>query len=237
MMVPSASCWSCQPPGPVQKVLSRWWQRLAEEHSHGQTDELKLRKTAPLRTGRCQNWPRGVRQFRRSPAARHPHVGKRVAGRGPTAVQPSPGVHADDCWAPRWAVVAAIPGHVNDLVDAVERYLDERDLERPHLAGLSLGVGWPSSWPGGAARQPCARWPGGFRSAGDSAQAQVKKQIHARRRARPHGRRPRPAGPHHPGRDGRGMSARPETCCEPDNSGPRSRRPVTFLVRASYGNA
>jgi hypothetical protein len=43
-------------------------------------------------------------------------------------------------------------------------------------------VGWPSSWPGGAARQPCARWPRGFLSAGDSEQARVKKQIHARRR-------------------------------------------------------
>ncbi len=31
------------------------------------------------------------------------------------------------------------PATVPDVVDAAERYLDERGLERPHLAGNSLG--------------------------------------------------------------------------------------------------
>lgn len=71
------------------------------------------------------------------------------------------------------------PATVDDLVDAVERYLDEHNLERPHVAGLSLG-GWMAIELArrGRAATVCALAPGGFWSAGDSAQGQVKKQIH-----------------------------------------------------------
>ena len=103
-----------------------------------------------------------------------------MAGRGPAAVQPSSGVHAT-----RW------PGHrsgppvqrcpadtVSDLVDAAERYLDERGLERPHLAGLSVG-GWMAIELArrGRAATVCALAPAGFWSAGDSAQTQVNNQA------------------------------------------------------------
>ncbi len=71
------------------------------------------------------------------------------------------------------------PATVDDLVDAVERFLDERGLERPHIAGLSLG-GWMAIELArrGRAATVCALAPGGFWSAGDSAQTHVKKQIH-----------------------------------------------------------
>lgn len=71
------------------------------------------------------------------------------------------------------------PATVDDLVDAVERYLDELNLERPHVAGLSLG-GWMAIELArrGRAATVCALAPGGFWSAGDSAQGQVRKQIH-----------------------------------------------------------
>ena len=70
------------------------------------------------------------------------------------------------------------PATVSDLVDAAERYLDERGLERPHLAGLSLG-GWMAIELArrGRAATVCALAPAGFWSAGDSAQSQVKKQV------------------------------------------------------------
>ena len=70
------------------------------------------------------------------------------------------------------------PATVSDLVDAAERYLDERGLERPHLAGLSLG-GWMviELARRGRAATVCALAPAGFWSAGDSAQSQVKNQV------------------------------------------------------------
>ena len=70
------------------------------------------------------------------------------------------------------------PATVSDLVDAAERYLDERGLERPHLAGLSLG-GWMAIELArrGRAATVCALAPAGFWSAGDSAQSQVNNQV------------------------------------------------------------
>lgn len=70
------------------------------------------------------------------------------------------------------------PNRISDLVDDAERYLDERGLDRPHLAGHSLG-GWMAIELArrGRAATVCALAPAGFWSAGDSAQAQVHKQI------------------------------------------------------------
>ena len=70
------------------------------------------------------------------------------------------------------------PATVSDLVDAAERYLDERGLERPHLAGLSLG-GWIAIELArrGRAATVCALAPAGFWSTGDSAQTQVNNQV------------------------------------------------------------
>lgn len=70
------------------------------------------------------------------------------------------------------------PHKVSDLVDDAERYLDERGLDRPHLAGLSLG-GWMAIELArrGRASTVCALAPAGFWSFGDSAQGRVHKQI------------------------------------------------------------
>jgi pimeloyl-ACP methyl ester carboxylesterase len=71
------------------------------------------------------------------------------------------------------------PTTVSDLVDAAERYLDEHGLERPHLAGLSLG-GWMAIELArrGRAATVCALAPAGFWSVGDRTQTHVKKQVH-----------------------------------------------------------
>ncbi len=76
-------------------------------------------------------------------------------------------------------VLQRSPATVGDLVDALELYLDERDLERPHVAGLSLG-GWMAVELArrGRAETVCALAPAGFWSEGDSAQRHVKKEIH-----------------------------------------------------------
>lgn len=70
------------------------------------------------------------------------------------------------------------PTTAGDLVDAVERYLDERGVERPHIAGHSLG-GWMAIELArrGRAASVCALAPAGFWSAGDSAQLQARKEI------------------------------------------------------------
>ncbi|MEV3905348.1 alpha/beta hydrolase [Mycobacterium sp. NPDC050551] len=75
--------------------------------------------------------------------------------------------------------LARSPATVSELVDALERYLDERGLERPHLVGLSLG-GWMAIELArrGRAATVCALAPAGFWSPGDEAQAHTKKQIH-----------------------------------------------------------
>jgi len=70
------------------------------------------------------------------------------------------------------------PATASDLVDAAERYLDEHGLERPHLAGHSLG-GWMAIELArrGRAATVCALAPAGFWSAGDSAQSQANKEV------------------------------------------------------------
>lgn len=71
------------------------------------------------------------------------------------------------------------PATVSDLVDAMERYLDEHGLTRPHVAGLSLG-GWMAIELArrGRAASVCALAPGGFWSRGDQAQTQAKRKVH-----------------------------------------------------------
>jgi pimeloyl-ACP methyl ester carboxylesterase len=60
------------------------------------------------------------------------------------------------------------PATVSDLVDAAERYLDERGLERPHLAGHSLGGQMAIELARrGRAATVCALAPGGLFPVGD----------------------------------------------------------------------
>lgn len=70
------------------------------------------------------------------------------------------------------------PTTVSDLVDAAERYLDDHQLETPHLVGLSLG-GWMAIELArrGRAASVCAFAPAGFWSAGDSAQSHARKEV------------------------------------------------------------
>lgn len=70
------------------------------------------------------------------------------------------------------------PNKISDLVDDVERQLYERGLDRPHIAGHSLG-GWMAIELArrGRAATVCALAPAGFWSAGDATQAHVHKQI------------------------------------------------------------
>jgi pimeloyl-ACP methyl ester carboxylesterase len=80
------------------------------------------------------------------------------------------------------------PATISDLVDAAEHYLHERGLERPHLAGHSLG-GWMAIELArrGRAATVCALAPAGFWSPGGSAQSQakVRKLVAMGRFARP----------------------------------------------------
>jgi pimeloyl-ACP methyl ester carboxylesterase len=78
------------------------------------------------------------------------------------------------------------PVRVRDLVDDIERKLDELDLERPHIAGDSLG-GWMAIELSrrGRARTVCALSPAGFWTAGTTEQtAGVRKIRTAIRSAR-----------------------------------------------------
>jgi pimeloyl-ACP methyl ester carboxylesterase len=63
------------------------------------------------------------------------------------------------------------PTTMTDMVDAAERYLDERGLDRPHLAGNSMGgfVAIELARRGRAA-SVCVFSPGGFWTAGDGFQ-------------------------------------------------------------------
>ncbi len=84
------------------------------------------------------------------------------------------------------------PVTVGDVVDATERYLDEHNLERPHLAGNSLG-GWVSVELArrGRAASVCALSPAGFWWDSKS-----HKQVVGRlRRSRALGRFSRPIAP------------------------------------------
>ncbi len=70
------------------------------------------------------------------------------------------------------------PVSVRDLVDDVERALDARGLERPHVAGNSLG-GWMAIELArrGRARTVCAFSPAGSWTAGTSEQAAGVRKI------------------------------------------------------------
>jgi len=82
------------------------------------------------------------------------------------------------------------PATITDVVDAAERYLDERGLERPHLAGNSMGgrVAIELARRGRAATV-CAFSPAGFWSPGDGFQAiamgKIQRGASLGRRARP----------------------------------------------------
>src|SRR5262245_56515756 len=82
------------------------------------------------------------------------------------------------------------PVKMDDVLDAAERYLDERDLDRPHLAGNSMG-GYMAIELARRHRAAtvCALNPGGFWSAGDGLQAEIlqgfKKSRTPARLARP----------------------------------------------------
>jgi pimeloyl-ACP methyl ester carboxylesterase len=78
------------------------------------------------------------------------------------------------------------PAKVRDLVDHAERELDERGLERPHVAGNSLG-GWMAIELArrGRARTVCALSPAGSWHARTAEQTRgVRKIRRARRQAR-----------------------------------------------------
>jgi pimeloyl-ACP methyl ester carboxylesterase len=67
---------------------------------------------------------------------------------------------------------------VRDLVDHAERQLDERGLDRPHIAGNSIG-GWMAIELArrGRARTVCALSPGGSWTAGTGEQTLSARRI------------------------------------------------------------
>jgi pimeloyl-ACP methyl ester carboxylesterase len=82
------------------------------------------------------------------------------------------------------------PATVSDTVDAAERYLDELGLDRPHLAGNSLG-GWLAIELArrGRAATVCALSPAGFWSMGHrshtASTARVRRAVTLSRMPRP----------------------------------------------------
>ena len=85
------------------------------------------------------------------------------------------------------------PVTMTDVVDAAERYLDEHGLDRPHLAGNSMGGYMAIELARrGRAATVCALSPPGFWSAGDGLQAQAFKSF---QRNRAIGRLMRPLAP------------------------------------------
>src|SRR4051794_25539028 len=78
----------------------------------------------------------------------------------------------------RGAAPSQRPVKVSDLVDDVERALDERALERPHIAGNSLG-GWMAIELArrGRARTVCALSPAGSWTAGTAEQTVGARKI------------------------------------------------------------
>ena len=82
------------------------------------------------------------------------------------------------------------PVTVRDVVDDAERMLDERGLDRPHIAGNSLG-GWMAIELGrrGRARSVCALSPAGMWTAGTAEQGagvrKIRRAIRAARMGRP----------------------------------------------------
>ena len=71
------------------------------------------------------------------------------------------------------------PAAIWDVVDAAEEYLNERGLERPHLAGNSAGgfVALELARRGRAATV-CALSPAGFWSTADGSKARADKKVH-----------------------------------------------------------
>jgi pimeloyl-ACP methyl ester carboxylesterase len=70
------------------------------------------------------------------------------------------------------------PVTMNDVVDAAELYLDERGLDRPHLAGNSLGAFVAIELARrGRAATVCALSPPGLWSSGDGLQARAFKPL------------------------------------------------------------
>jgi pimeloyl-ACP methyl ester carboxylesterase len=70
------------------------------------------------------------------------------------------------------------PATFTDLVDSAERYLDERGLDRPHLAGNSGGGAVAIELARrGRATTVCAISPGGFWSANDGSMTRVFNRI------------------------------------------------------------
>jgi pimeloyl-ACP methyl ester carboxylesterase len=70
------------------------------------------------------------------------------------------------------------PATISDVVDSAERYLDERGLDRPHLAGNSMGGGVAIELARrGRAATVCAISPAGFWSTSDGSMTRVLKRI------------------------------------------------------------
>ena len=68
------------------------------------------------------------------------------------------------------------PATIDDVVDSAEQYLDEHGLDRPHLAGNSMGGYMAIELARrGRAASVCALSPGGFWAAGDGLQTQISK--------------------------------------------------------------
>jgi pimeloyl-ACP methyl ester carboxylesterase len=70
------------------------------------------------------------------------------------------------------------PSTIRDIVDWAERYLDEQDLQRPHLVGHSMGgfVAIELARRGRAA-SVCAFAPGGFWASGDGLRAKTMSYV------------------------------------------------------------
>src|SRR3954453_8203310 len=71
------------------------------------------------------------------------------------------------------------PVTIWDVIDTAERYLDERGLDRPHLAGNSMG-GFVALELArrGRAETVCALSPAGFWSTGDGSRGQAANKVH-----------------------------------------------------------
>lgn len=90
--------------------------------------------------------------------------------------------------------VQRTPARVTDIVDAAERYLDECGLDRPHLAGNSLGGLMALELARrGRAASVCAFSPGGLWTSGDGFQ---RRAFGILQRGVAFGRRTRPLLPY-----------------------------------------
>ena len=88
------------------------------------------------------------------------------------------------------ARLGGAPATIADMVDGAERYLDERGLDRPHLAGNSMGGFMAIELARrGRAATVCALSPAGFWTTGDGFQrrafGQLQRGVAVGRRSRP----------------------------------------------------